>query len=152
MYKRQPHTSLICLKLHTLTQRINYIKSTSKEIRLTFCKVLTILHREVLQRSHYTTPRSSTTFSLYYTAKFYHVLTTLHYGSEKLNLTNPQAIGIQAAGMRFLRDTAGYTLPRPQNKCRCTGGTDCYEYSLLDRITQYRLKWLEQMDDCPIPK
>ena len=59
-----------------------------------------------------------------------------------------RASRIQAAEMRFLRNLAGYTLQ--DRKRNIYARQELNIICILDRITQYRLKWLKHLNlmDC----
>ena len=75
------------------------------------------------------------------------------YGSENWSLNRSDKRKIEAAEIRFLRPTAGYTL---WDKKR---STDIREhlgiFNINDKLTEYKINWkehIQRMDDNRLPK
>ena len=87
--------------------------------------------------------RTETVLKLYNTL----ILPTFLYGSEKWTLTASQRRRIEAAEMKLLRPLAGYTLY--DHKTNYSIRKELRIRSILDKIDEYRKKWLLHIQRMP---
>ena len=75
------------------------------------------------------------------------------YGSENWSLNRSDKRKIEAAEMRFLRPTAGYTL---LDKKRSSDTREQLSiFNINDNLTRYKINWrehIQRMDDNRLPK
>ena len=87
--------------------------------------------------------RTETVLKLYNTL----ILPTFLYGSENWTLTASQRRRIEAAEMKLLRPLAGYT--PYDHKTNNSIGKELRITSILDKIDEYRKKWLLHIQRIP---
>jgi len=87
--------------------------------------------------------RTETVLKLYNTL----ILPTFLYGSENWTLTASQRRRIEAAEMKLLRPLAGYTLY--DQKTNNSIHKELRITSILDKIDEYRKKWLLHIQRVP---
>ena len=106
----------------------------SNDVEFKFAKFLQLIG--TIKKTIFKKVRTETVLKLYNTL----ILPTFLYGSENWTLTASQRRRIEAAEMKLLRPLAGYTLydHKTNNSIR----KELRITSILDKIDEYRKKWL----------
>jgi len=113
----------------------------SNDVEFKLAKFLQLIG--TIKKTIFKKVRTETVLKLYNTL----ILPTFLYGSENWTLTASQRRRIEAAEMRLLRPLAGYTLydHKTNNSIR----KELRITSILDKIDEYRKKWLPHIQRMP---
>ena len=113
----------------------------SNDVEFKFAKFLQLIG--TIKKTIFKKVRTETVLKLYNTL----ILPTFLYGSENWTLTALQRRRIEAAEMKLLRPLAGYTLcdHKTNNSIR----KELRITSILDKIDEYRKKWLLHVKRIP---
>ena len=106
----------------------------SNDVEFKLAKFLQLIG--TIKRTIFKKVRTETVLKLYNTL----ILPTFLYGSENWTLTTSQRRRTEAAEMKLLRPLAGYTLHK--HKTNNSIRKELRTTSILDKIDEYRKKWL----------
>ena len=113
----------------------------SNDVEFKLAKFLRLIG--TIKRTVFKKVRTETVLKLYNTL----ILPTFLYGSENWTLTASQRRRIEAAEMKLLRPLAGYTLH--EHKTNNSIRKQLRTTSILDKIDEYRKKWLLHIQRMP---